>query len=215
MDRQVADFFDRLSMEFGVKKTFGVGMDRKSGLTKFFKYTGYETLNEYKILSNDEELSLIQEQKKPSLVPYDIKKAFLRGRRPLTLAVSDTDQNTVLYLKRPFYLLASTTLVLNAQGLILGYIWGRFDPGFRRYDLLTKHKKLLGFIKSPVLLKHWRFPVFNPQRAKIGAVEAEWTVKEFMTERETMKIQYGKTVSWEGKMLIFALAFAISLDLYD
>lgn len=208
-------FFKNLPLEFVVKETFGVGMDQKSGLTKFFKYTGYATRNEYKMMAGDQELGLIQEQKTPSLIPYDVKKAFLKGRRALTLCITDTDETPVLYLKRPFYLLVSTTVVLDSRKQVVGYIWRRLDPVFRKYDLLTKNKKLIGFIKSPILLKHWDFPVLNPQQKEIGGIKADWTLKSFMTYREILSVKYKEFASYEEKMMIFATAMALSLDLYE
>ena len=216
MDSGLIDFLNSFSaME--VKETMGVD-DKpwRSGLSKFIQYTGYETRLEYKMLNqNKEEMGLAQEDETKNIMPFSIKSSFLGKRRPLSLTVTDKNFKVVLRLKRPFHVLASTTVVCNKEGAVLGYIWQRFNPFFyRHYELRDERKKILAFIRSPVW-KAWTCPILNPAKKKIGLIKKQNpSLGQYMTYRETLKLECANMPLRE-KMLTLATAFTLSIDLFE
>ena len=212
----LSSFLESLS-EFELRQTMGVEDGPESGsITKFFKHTGYETLNEYQIVKkNDEIWGSVEECHPGNITLYSLKKAFLGSRRPTKFVVKNNNDRAFLYIKRPFYLIASTSVVQDRNNRILGYVSEQFDFFKRKYQIRGANKKLLGLIDSTVL-KLWTFPVLDLRKKEIAMIEKKMPkFGEFMTYRETLHIKCDPCVSPEAKMMILVTGLVLCMDLFE
>ena len=211
-------FFKSSLSEFELRQTYGVGVSgpEVSRFEKFMKHTGYETPNEYEIYSGEECCGRIQEIKKPSLVPFSLKKAFFSGRRGILFSVTDESGNIILYIKKPWHLLVSTYTVLSADEQPLAFVWRRLDPLFNKYDILFEDKKPFARINSSVA-KPWTFPVLDPRQGReIGKIRKKIpSLGEAMTYRDTLHVRCDGDFSNLEKALFLATALAIAIDKFD
>ena len=214
MNSSSLTFFNNLS-EFEINQTLGVGEDKKSGsLGKFFRHTSGSTATEYKITRGHQELlGLAQEIKTESFLPFWVRNSYAPKRRSIQMVIKDSNDKTILYVKRPMHILTSTTIVANNECEILAYIYERFDPFNRNYELRSRENRLVAFVKAPII-KPWTFPVLNLRKEEIGLIKKKWpNVGEYLTYRETLSIKYN-TTSLEEKIMIFATALALSIDVF-
>ncbi len=214
MDSPLLTFFNNLS-EFEINQTLGVEEDGNRGsFSRFFRHTGGLTANEYKITGGDQELlGLIQEIKTEKFIPFWLRNSYASKRRSMQMVVTDSDYKTILYLRRPMHILTSTTIIENNEHETLAYIYERFDPFNRKYELRSKEKRLVAFIKAPII-KPWTFPVLNLRKKEIGLIKKKWpSMGEYLTYRETLSVKY-RTASLEEKIMILVTALVLSIDLF-
>lgn len=214
MNSLLPTFFNNLS-EFEINQTLGVGEDKRNGsLIKFFRHTGGLTANEYKITRGRQELlGLAQEVKKESFLPFWIKNNYAPKRRSMQMVIKDSNDKIILHVKRPMHILTSTTIVANNKSEILAYIYERFDLFNRKYELRSRENRIMAFVKAPIV-KPWTFPVLNLRNEEIGLIKKKWpSVGEYLTYRETLSIKY-KTTSLEERIMIFATALVLSIDVF-
>ena len=213
MHSLLSDFF--LDMpELNIRQTMGVDdKPDRSALGKFIRHTGGENPLEYEITTkNGEFLGLAQEQKGGSLIPFSIRYSFIGKRRPMVFLIKNQNQEVVFCLRRPFFILSSTTIIKDPNNQVLGYIWERFDPLYQKYELRNKNKKLQHTVRSP--LWKWTFPVLNSRKRKIAMIRKKIpSLGQAMTYRETLNIHFPNQ-SLEDKISILATAFAICIDAF-
>ena len=216
MDSFLADFFNDLS-EFEIKQTLGVSEGHRPGiLTKIFRHATHQSANEYELRKkSNEPLGLAQEFKKDSAaIPHWMKSYYIGKRRPLTFTVTNQNEDVILYLRRPFHIFSSTTIIKNSNHEILGYIWRRFNPVIRKYEFHTAERQLLAYIKAPIL-KPWTFPILNLRKKEIGLIKRKRpSLGEYMTHRETLNIKY-LNMSLEEKIMTLATALTICIDMFE
>lgn len=214
MDSSLKHFFDELH-EFEIRQSLGVSEPYEGAVSKVFKRVTYQAPTEYKLYAKDNEsLGLVQEYRKEGSVPFWYKHYHLGKRRPLTFIVSNQNHDVILYLKRPFHILASTTIVKSEDHEILAYIWERFDPVYRKYEFRNANKRLVASIKAPIL-KPWTFPICNLQKKEIGLIQKKMpSLGEYMTYRETLKVKCSD-MSLEHKIMTLAVALTICIDVFE
>ncbi|MDE0119601.1 MAG: phospholipid scramblase-related protein [Bdellovibrionales bacterium] len=196
--------------KFQIRQTLGVGEPDK----KLSNHLAYNAPYEYEIQNPDKKvIGMIQEEVKKELVPFFVKNYYLRHQRNIKLKIINENHNPILYLKRSSYIMASTTLIYDERHEMLATIKRRFHPFIRKYEFRTKNQKLIGFVYAPII-KFWTFPIYNPRNKKIGIIKKRFpTIKEFLTYRETLKIQIGP-ISPEEKIMILAASIIISIELF-
>ena len=207
MSPSLQTFAENLN-EFQIRQTLGVGEPGQ----KLGKHLTHNALYEYEIQNQDKEIiGMAQEEEKEGMVPFWIKNSYLKGRRAVTLKITNESYDTILYLKKPSHGLASTTLIYNEHQELFASIKGRFHPFIRKYEFRAKNQKLIAFIHAPIT-KIWTFPIYNPRKREIGKVKKRFpTVGEFLSYRETFKAQTNK-MSPEEKIMTLLASLILSIE---
>ena len=191
---------------FQINQTLGAGDQKLSD------HLAHNALYEYEIQNPDKEIiGMAQEETKKGWVPFWIKNSYLKGQREIELKITNENHDSILFLKRSSYILASTTLIYDERQELFATIKRRFHPFIKKYEFRSKNQKLIGFIQAPIT-KIWTFPIYNSRRREIGKIKKLFpTVGQLLTDRETLKAQCGK-MSAEEKILTLAASIILSIE---
>ena len=208
MSPSLLSFVENMN-EFKLRQTLGVSDDPSQ---KLLKHIGHDAPYEYEIQNQEGEIiGMAQEEKKESLMPFWVKNYYLKGRRAITIKVTNENYDVIMYLKRSAYILTSTTLLYDENREMFAVVKRRFHPFIKKYELLTQNRELIGFIHAPIT-KIWTFPVYNPRKREIGKIKKRFpTVGEFLTYRETFKAQCDK-MSPEEKVMTLSASIILSIE---
>ncbi|MYE07326.1 MAG: hypothetical protein F4X95_01025 [Oligoflexia bacterium] len=200
-------FVEKLN-KFQIHQTLGVGEPGQ----KLSAHFAHDDPYEYEIQKLDKEvIGMAQEEVKKELVPFFIRNYYLRHQRNIKLKIINENHNPILYLKRSSYVLASTTLIYDEHHELFATIKRQFHPFIRKYEFRTKNQELIGFVHAPIT-KIWTFPIYNPRKRKIGIIKKRFpTIREFLTYRETLKVQTG-LMSPEEKIMTLSASIIISIE---
>ena len=179
---------------------------------------GFESANQYKILSEDgESLGFIAE-KSSGLFSW-LKRQILRSHRSFEAAVLDADGNTAVILKHPFYWIWSSLFIYDSNDKLLGSVHRRFTLISRRYDLYDVTATSFASVYAGVF-RVWTFDFFDRAQNKIGFISKKWggLVKEYFTDADCYVVKLepqNQDFSTQQKAIFLAAAVAIDFDYFE
>jgi len=141
---------------------------------------GFEQANKYTVLDESgRTVALLAEE--DSGVGSAVARQVLRARRSFVASLLSADGSRVLArVRRPLYLVNSTTTIEDGKGNVVGEVVQRWHPLRRKYDLFID-KVQVAEIDSPLLA--WEFTLTGEQERDRG--------RERERERERKRLQRG------------------------
>ncbi len=173
--------------------------------------TGFETANRYSVMTVDGDTLLYAQEESSTL-----SRMFLRGRRPLTIRVMDTDGNDLLIASRGFFWFFSHLNVSDASGRSLGSLTRRFSFPTRRFTVEDSRGRAISEVRGP-MLRPTTFMVYQ-QETEVARITKQWSglLKEAFTDADTFRLELrDQKMDGDFSLLMLATAFAIDLDFFE
>ena len=177
----------------------------------FEAFTGFETENQYSVLTVDGEVLLHAAEESGML-----GRQFLGNHRPMTLHVVDADGNPVMTASRAFFWLLSHLHVEDADGRPIGSLQRRFGFLKRVFSLSDAGGGELARVEGKMLRPN-TFMIYR-QGDEIGRVTKQWSGigREAFTDADTFHVQMNTEVADQPfALLVIATALAIDLDFFE
>lgn len=151
---------------------------------------GFEQANKYTVFDQDgQQVALIAEE--ITGVGNALQRQLLRTRRAFTATVLDPVDGSVLFrVRRPPYLVSSTTYVETADGESVGEVRQRWHPLRRNFDLYVGRRQYAK-ISGPLLA--WEFELTDDQGRTLALIDRNFQgfAKELFTDAGKYAVHFG------------------------
>lgn len=148
--------------------------------------TGFEVGNKYSILNSDgSEIMRAFEQKSNWLM-----RQFLKGARPFTIVLTDTNNSPVLKVKRFFRFIFHEAEVFDKNDQLIGRIKKQFTF-FRRVYKVTDPSGVELFELFGPVLHPWTFKIIEGGN-EVGKITKKWSgmLKESFTKADNFGAEF-------------------------
>jgi uncharacterized protein YxjI len=151
---------------------------------------GFEQANKYTVYDQDgQQVALIAEE--VTGVGNALQRQLLRTRRAFTATVLSPSDGSVLFrVRRPPYLISSTTYVETADGQAVGEVRQRWHPLRRNFDLYIGQQQYAR-ISGPLLA--WEFELTDDQGKTLALIDRNFQgfAKELFTDAGKYCVHFG------------------------
>jgi len=143
-----------------------------------------------------------------------VARMLLGSHRPLEVVVFGGNNNVLVELERPFYLLNSSLVVRTAAGGVLGRVESRLTLLHKAYDLHDESGRVFATIRSP-RWRPWTFPILDESGTERAVISKKWggLMKEYYTDADKFGLDFGNH-EWTLSQRAVIMAAMISID-YD
>ena len=174
----------------------------------------FETRNKYSIeLENGRLIGFAVEEGKS--LGHFFWRQILGHWRSFSIRILDSEKQTVLMAVHPFRFFFERLEVLRGDGKKIGIVQRRFNPFFKRFDILDEQGNLLLEVAGP-LWKPWTFPFFK-NGDEVAKVFKKWSglFKEAFTDSDNFTIEFNNSLTIKDRELILAATFLIDIVFFE
>lgn len=151
---------------------------------------GFEQANKYTVYDQDGSIVALIAEDETGL-GNAVGRQLLRTRRAFTATVLSPDDGSVIFrVRRPAYLVSSTTFVENGDGLPIGEVRQRWHPLRRNFDLYVGQRQYAR-ISGPLLA--WEFQLTDDGGRPLALIDRNFQgfAKELFTDAGKYVVHFG------------------------
>lgn len=139
----------------------------------------------------------------------------LQSMRPFTIHITDTDENLLFQIDRPFKFYFHRLEVRDAQGSHLGSIQRRWSWIRRRFAVLDARGQEVLQLLGPIL-HPWTFQV-RRNGEQIGKITKKWSGlgKEMFTVADNFGVTFPSELEFAQKSLLLGAVFLIDFVYFE
>ena len=167
--------------------------------------SGFDTKNKYEVSDQDGNSLYYAAEVGGSM----LLRLILKARRPFTVMVVDSDNRSIIEVRRRFRFYFHEADIVNDDGQLLGRITKRFNLLRRVYSITDASGEAIFQLFGP-LLKPWTFYIMQND-VEQGKITKQWSGlrKETFTDADNFGITFPRNWTPSTKALFLGAVFLI------
>ena len=167
--------------------------------------SGFDTKNKYEVSDQDGNSLYYAAEVGGSM----LLRLILKARRPFTVMVVDSDNRSIIEVRRRFRFYFHEADIVNDDGQLLGRITKRFNLLRRVYSITDASGEAIFQLFGP-LLKPWTFYIMQND-VEQGKITKKWSGlgKETFTDADNFGITFPRNWTPSTKALFLGATFLI------
>lgn len=158
---------------------------------EFFELIGFETKNQYAILSpQNGQIPIMYAAESGQGVLGFLFRQFLGHWRKFEIVLTNPQKELLIRAEHPFRFILQELSLYDYKNRFVGRIKQRFSIFYKHFEFYDSSQNLLFTTKSPIW-RIWTFPVMHGTQ-EVASIQKKWSglLKEAFTDADNFKVEF-------------------------